>query len=286
MKRIPAIVVMASLAAYGQKIEMQKADRTKITRLATTLNHLSVLEFNEVVREVAVGSSNFKVEWRENKVFIQPLEPDAATNLFIWTASGRQSYELVPAGSINEMHFAIDEDPGEPQTKQSAVAAPATSPEQPKVPAAMLMESTPVRMIGATRVRQRVAVIVDDVYQKDGRIYIRYTIENGGSRVYMPVTPAVFALQSSRCASSDSGCSERISLSSVIGRLPKTRNPKTDRSERRPIHSARFSHLQEQRFVRLFKRGTLENDDAIGALSGSQSATAQARVGDWELFRN
>jgi len=202
MKRIPAIVVMASLAAYGQKIEMQKADRTKITRLATTLNHLSVLEFNEVVREVAVGSSNFKVEWRENKVFVQPLEADAATNLFIWTASGRQSYELVPAGSINEMHFAIDEDPGEPQTKQSAVAAPATSPEQPKVPAAMLMESTPVRMIGATRVRQRVAVILEDVYQKDGRVYIRYTIENGGSRVYMPVTPAVFALRSPRAPQS------------------------------------------------------------------------------------
>src|SRR5262249_28453127 len=93
------------------------------------------------------------------------------------------------------------------------------------------------------------------------------------------------AVGSSR-APSDSGCSERISLSSVIGRLPKTRNPKTDRSERRPIHSARFSHLQEQRFVRLLKRGTLENDDAVGALARSQTATTQAKVGDWELFGN
>src|SRR6516165_6918148 len=149
MKSILAIFVMASLAAYGQKIETQKADRTKITRLSTTLNHLSVIEFNEPVKEVAVGSSNFKVEWRENKVFVQPLEPDAATNLFIWTASGRQSYELVPAGSVTEMHFAIDEDPGESQAKPSAVAAPAPPPEQSKVPAAMLMESTPVKMIGS-----------------------------------------------------------------------------------------------------------------------------------------
>jgi hypothetical protein len=198
MKRIPAIVMMASLALYGQRIETQKADRTKITRLATTLNHLSVIEFNEPVREVAVGSSNFKVEWRQNKVFVQPLEADAATNLFIWTASGRQSYELIPAGSVNEMHFAIDEDPGESQTKQSSVAPP----EQPKVPAAMLMESTPVKMIGSTRSRQKVAVIVDDVYQKDGRVYIRYTIENGGNRTYLPVTPAVFALQSPRAPQS------------------------------------------------------------------------------------
>src|SRR5215469_14980460 len=62
MKSILAIFVMASLAAYGQKIETQKADRMRITRLATTLNHLSVIELNEPVKEVAVGSSNFKVE--------------------------------------------------------------------------------------------------------------------------------------------------------------------------------------------------------------------------------
>jgi hypothetical protein len=202
MKSILAVLVMASLAAYGQKIETQKADRTKITRLATTLNHLSVIEFNEAVKEVAVGSSNFKVEWRENKVFVQPLEPDAATNLFIWTASGRQSYELVPAGSVNEMHFAIDEDPVETQPKRAEIAVPLAPPEQPKVPAAMLMESTPVKVVGSPKVRQKVAVILEDIYKKDGRVYVRYTIENGGSRTYLPATPAVFALKSLHSAQS------------------------------------------------------------------------------------
>ena len=202
MKSILAMFVMASLAAYGQKIETQKADRMRITRLATTLNHLSVIEFNEPVKEVAVGSSNFKVEWRENKVFVQPLEADAATNLFIWTASGRQSYELVPAGSVDEMHFAIDEDPAETQPKRADLAPPPTPPEQPKVPAGMLMESTPVKVIGTAKNRQSVAVILEDIYQKDGRVYIRYAIENGGSRTYLPATPAVFALQSPRAAQS------------------------------------------------------------------------------------
>jgi hypothetical protein len=202
MKRIPAVVVMASLAAYGQRIETQKADRTKITRLATTLNHLSVIEFNEPVKEVAVGSPNFKVEWRENKVFVQPLEADAATNLFIWTASGRQSYELVPAGSVHEMHFAIDEDPVDAQPKRGDSGAPPPAPEQPKVPAAMLMESTPVKVIGSAKNRQKVAVILEDIYQTDGRIYVRYAIENDGSRTYLPRTPAVFALSSPRAAQS------------------------------------------------------------------------------------
>ncbi|MBL0158816.1 MAG: hypothetical protein IPP47_17160 [Bryobacterales bacterium] len=75
MKRTPALIVIATLAAFGQRIEIQKSDRNKITRLGTAQNHLSVIELNEPVTQVAAGSSSFKIEWRENKVFIQPLEP-------------------------------------------------------------------------------------------------------------------------------------------------------------------------------------------------------------------
>ena len=200
MKRIPIITVFAVLAAFGQKIETQKADRTKITRLATTQNHLSVIEFNEPVKEVAVGSSNFKVEWRENKVFVQPLEPNAATNLFIWTASGRQSYELVPAGSVGEMHFAIDEEPIVTALKREDPPPPVI--EQPKVPAGMLMESTKVKVVGSSKNHQRVEIVVQDVYHKDGRVYVRYTIVNGGRTVYLPAAPEVFALRSPRAPQS------------------------------------------------------------------------------------
>src|SRR5438067_3099459 len=135
MKRILIMTVLMAPAVFGQKIETQKVDRTTITRLATTQNHLSILEFNEPVKEVAVGSSNFKVEWRENKVFVQPLEPDAATNLFIWTESGRQSYELVSAASVDEMHFAIDEEPAKTATKREDSPQLPSPIEQPKVPA-------------------------------------------------------------------------------------------------------------------------------------------------------
>jgi len=200
MKRIPIITVFAVLAAFGQKIETQKADRTKITRLATTQNHLSVIEFNEPVKEVAVGSSTFKVEWRENKVFVQPLEPNAATNLFIWTASGRQSYELVPAGSVDEMHFAIDEEPIVTAMKREDPQPPAI--EEPKVPAGMLMESTPVKVVGSSRNHQKVEIVVQDVYRKDERVYVRYTIVNGGRAVYLPAAPEIFALRSPRAPQS------------------------------------------------------------------------------------
>ena len=202
MKRILILTAVAVFAAFGQKIETQKADRTKITRLATTQNHLSVIEFNEPVKEVAVGSSNFKVEWRENKVFVQPLEPNAATNLFIWTESGRQSYELVPAESVGEMHFAIDEDPVVTQAKREDSPKPPPVAEQPKVPAAMLIESTPVKVVGSSKNHRKVEVVLEDVYKKDQRVYLRYAIVNGGRTVYVPMAPAVFTLKSPRAPQS------------------------------------------------------------------------------------
>lgn len=196
MKRIPLIITaFAVVGAFGQRIETQKADRTRITRLATTQNHLSVLEFDEPVKEVAVGSSNFKVEWRENKVFVQPLEPNATTNLFIWTASGRQSYELVPASSVDQMDFAIDEDPPTPRPKLADPPPPAPS-TQSKVPAAMLMESTPVTLAGAFKKGMGIEILLQDIYQKDGRVYLRYAIVNGGTTVYLPAAPEVFRLDS------------------------------------------------------------------------------------------
>src|SRR5271170_2494308 len=97
MKRIwvSCLAVAAlSLPAWGQKIELQKPDRREIVHVQTALNHLTVLELNEPVSAVAVGSPAFKVEWRENKVFIQPTEENVATNLFVWTASARLNYEL------------------------------------------------------------------------------------------------------------------------------------------------------------------------------------------------
>jgi type IV secretory pathway VirB9-like protein len=101
-----AAFTVLSWPASGQKVEVQKPDRGQILHVQTALNHLTVLEMTEPVSTVAVGSPVFKVEWRENKVFIQPTEPNVATNLFVWTASGRFNYELDPAGSVPQMDFA------------------------------------------------------------------------------------------------------------------------------------------------------------------------------------
>jgi hypothetical protein len=110
MQKTIAFTIAIALTADAQNIETVRSDRHKVIQVETAPNHLSVIELAEPITEVASGSSSYKIEWRGNKVFVQPLDPDATTNLFIWTASGRMNYELVPAPSVAEMHFAIDQE--------------------------------------------------------------------------------------------------------------------------------------------------------------------------------
>ncbi len=182
-------VAAISWPAWGQKVEVQKPDRVQIVHVETSLNHLTVLEMSEPVITVAVGSSAFKVEWRENKVFIEPTDTNVATNLFVWTASGRFNYELDPAGAVPQMDFAIDQPIIDPPTPSKAVAKSADPS-----PADVLLGATPVRLYGSTPVKDRVAVYVTDLLVHDGQIFIRYTIRNGSKQAYVTRDPQVVAL--------------------------------------------------------------------------------------------
>ena len=140
----------------AQKIENETPSREHVVRVQTAMNHLTVIEVGEPVTTVAVGSpQSFKVERRENKVFVQPLVESVSTNLFIWTASTRLNYELVPAISDPEqMDFAIDYRQPQPQAQLTQPAQ--TQPVAPvsAVPGEMLLNSTPVRLVGVLRRRR------------------------------------------------------------------------------------------------------------------------------------
>ena len=205
MRKALVFTVAFTLAAEAQRIDTQKADSQKVVRVSTALNHLSVIELAEPAVEVAAGSSSYKIEWRENKVFVQPLDAGATTNLFIWTASGRQSYELVPAQSVQDMQFAIDQEPIPHEAKVVVPEKPAEDPlaaQEAKLASDMLFASTPVRLTGETKNHARVEIILKDVYRMNDRIYVRYAIQNQGQSPYRPGTPDVFSLRSPRSPNS------------------------------------------------------------------------------------
>ena len=194
-----ALLPVAFLPTLAQKIETENTDRTQIVHLKTALDHLTVIELGEPVLQVASGSPSFKVEWRENKVFIQPTEPEAQTNLFIWTASQRLSYELEPAGVVKDMDFAVDQTPLHPNPTVSLSAQP--QPVQSTI-SDLLLEAQPVRMQPKQNGSKPVEVWISDLYEEEGHLLVRYTVFNRGTQTYSVNAPQVFQLDDVRSTQS------------------------------------------------------------------------------------
>ena len=158
MPMLITIVLMLAVAAEPQRIETQHPDASKVTRVETTMNHLTVIELAEPVTLAAAGSSAFKIERRENKVFIQPLEEGVSTNLFVWTNSGRWNYELVPAASVEVMHFAIDQRVATASQSQEPVPSAAGATPAQSIAEEMLLFAKPIRNIGVKFEAGRVGI--------------------------------------------------------------------------------------------------------------------------------
>jgi hypothetical protein len=198
MKRLSSILIVtalvtATIPALAQKIERETNDGSQIVHLKTALNHLTVIELREPVIQVATGSQSFKVEWRENRVFVQPVEADASTNLFIWTASQRLNYELEPAGAVVSMDFAVDQIPVPLTQPKPASAAP-----PPPSPSEVLLAGKPVKLESAKPTKKTVEVVIRDLYEGDGRVLVRYAVRNRGTHAYDVTTPQVYALTGAR----------------------------------------------------------------------------------------
>jgi hypothetical protein len=173
----------------AQKVQSETGDRRRIVHLQTALNHLTVIEVNEPVTLVAAGSPSFKVEWKENKVFVQPTEADVATNLFIWTASERLNYELEPAGAVDTMNFAMDE------TTQAGQAQVMSPPRPPVLsPTDVLLADKPVKTETRKHAKKRVEVQIRDLYESEGTLFIRYAARNQGNHAYRIATPKIYVL--------------------------------------------------------------------------------------------
>lgn len=177
---------------YGQKVETRDPSQKQIIQVRTALNHLTVIQLEQPVLSVAAGSDGFRVEWRGNKVFIEPTEADVSTNLFIWTKSGRENYELEPAGPVAAMDFAIDTAASDP------APAPKPLPRASIDPAKAVMEGmlggTPVRQENWKARKRRVQVMVRDLFEHNGELFVRYSIENGTKEPYVPGTPHILLL--------------------------------------------------------------------------------------------
>lgn len=206
MKRtvLALALISATIPAFAQKIETEHTDRKQIIHLKTALDHLTVIELSEPVLQVASGSPLFKIEWRENKVFVQPTDADARTNLFIWTVNERLNYELEPAASITETDFAVDQIPIRRNPVVSSLGPPTDAKPQAAPPSlsALLLEAQPVRLQSKQHASKPVEVWINDLYEQDGHLLVRYTVFNNGNGAYSINPPKVFQLDGVRAPQS------------------------------------------------------------------------------------
>lgn len=191
-------IVLSSILPAGllaQKLETQASDTKKVVRVETAADHLTVIEAAEPVTMVAVGNQGaFTVERRENKVFVKPVEEGATTNLFVWTTTGRFAYELVPASSVEQMHFVIDQQPAPAAAKLSTQPDNSASAATSALPAEMLTKADPILLAGERDTHGRVEIALRDLYRERNRIYLRYTILNHSPHDYLPTRPAAWRL--------------------------------------------------------------------------------------------
>ena len=194
------IVLILAVPLWAQKIETATPSRDRVVPIHTALDHLTVIEVGEPVVTVAAGSAAFKVEWRDNKVFIEPTEPGVSTNLFIWTASSRLNYELESAGEVGKMDFAIDyprPTPPPPAAKVSNssgshVGGGDSSTKSYEI--GPMLGGRPVHSESVKASGHGVDVFLKDVFEQNDTLFIRYEIRNNSNSVYVPGIPRVFAL--------------------------------------------------------------------------------------------
>jgi hypothetical protein len=79
----------------------------KVARVATALNHVTIIELPEPVVSYSIGSDSIRVEYHDNRVLIKPTKPNVSTNLFVWTATSHSVYEILPAGDPAAMSYVL-----------------------------------------------------------------------------------------------------------------------------------------------------------------------------------
>jgi hypothetical protein len=168
-----------------------------VTHVATALNHLSVLEFQEPVTLAAAGSSDFQVERQENKVFIKPMKAGASTDLFVWTASRRFAYELETTPEVKNMNFAIDNPAPTPPTPPAAVSTRADEFADMMLTRAFL-GTVEISNAQVHLRKNQVNVRVEEVFRTRSTIYVHYTLINSSERQFHLQAPTALELQPGR----------------------------------------------------------------------------------------
>ena len=166
----------------------------------TARNHLTVLDLDSPIKDLAAENKAFDIEWRGHTVFVLPKEPDQSTNLFVWTEQGRVVYELLPpVAAIEAMDVSVDTHfPPHAPVSKPVSASTATD----AIPADLLVRAQSVA-VDSKKARHEPNLRISDVYRRQDSLFLRYEVRNNGSgNLRVDATPVVTAASMSHVSSS------------------------------------------------------------------------------------
>jgi hypothetical protein len=192
MQRYPSLLLIYALCAVSVFAQQAGSTIQGLVHVATALNHLTVLEFHEPVTMAAAGSSDFQIERQEDKVFIKPTKAGVSTDLFVWTASRRFTYELETTPEVKNMSFAID------SSVPAAVPQPASAPTDQFADIMLthaFLGAVDITGVNSRSSRNQVSVRVERIFRTKSSVYVHYTIENNSKHGYHIGPPSAQQLQ-------------------------------------------------------------------------------------------
>ncbi len=194
--RMALAFLAASSVVHAQTITRQPVNPNTVTRVATALNHISLIEMPEPITNAAMGSEDFRIEWHGNTIVLKPLRQGQSTNLFVWTEHGQSSYEILAPAEVATAAFVIDQTEGHPPpSKQADAQVKVNESEIQKAADALIaqtmLQSATVSSRGVKDAKDHVNVRLSEIVRDKDSVYVRYIVSNPGQHPYRLSDPAV-----------------------------------------------------------------------------------------------
>jgi hypothetical protein len=187
--------------AFAQNIVHQPINPNAVTKVHTSIDHISIIALPERIARVAAGSEAMQIEWHDNNVFIKPLKAGQSTNLMVWTEHQFSTYELEAPGDVQNISFLIDQTstplPRVPTKNSDATSEPSHEEIQratDSVIGSTLLGVTPVTGRGVRPAKDFASVQIKEVVRDKDSIYVRFAVTNTGSHPYRITQPTVFTI--------------------------------------------------------------------------------------------
>lgn len=187
------ILALASLTTSAQTTTLNQAPHVH-----TALNHFTVIDPGEPITMFALADhGSFELQRYGDKLFLEPIRENSATNLFVWTATRQLIYELDPVGDVSKMDLLVRTTPPPGRNPTQQVASRSTDDEETQRLSSRLLSDAFIHsekiIVDVQKQRPGIPTVrIEEVLRSQDRLLIRFSIHNQSPQPFRVTSPDVF----------------------------------------------------------------------------------------------